>query len=176
MSTATDVFGQRTSPFYGIDLGAKIPGVHWRVGEWQGGNVILGDRMAELNAGLISTSRGDWDNNSDGRGYRPMLSMFSSLQPAIPGTGSRVVPFFTAVEMPDGVDGLGKKTMPNTNVHLYGMTNRKIFNALERFFFVTLTESLGSTPAPNFSCLFAILYFTNCLDILKLKKSYWPLY
>jgi hypothetical protein len=70
--------------------------------------------MAELNAGLISTSRGDWDNNSAGRGYRPMLSMFSSLQPAIPGTGSRVVPFFTAVEMPDGVDGLGKKTMPNT--------------------------------------------------------------
>ncbi len=114
MSTALDVFGQRTSPFYGIDLGAKIPGVHWRVGEWQGGNVILGDRMAELNAGLIRTSRGDWDNNSDGRGYRPMLSMFSSLQPAIPGTGSRVVPFFTAVEMPDGVDGLGKKTMPNT--------------------------------------------------------------
>lgn len=114
MSTAVDVFGQRTSPFYGIDLGAKIPGVHWRVGQWQGGNVILGDRMAELNAGLIRTSRGDWDNNHDGRGYRPLLSMFSTLQPAIPGTGSRVVPFFTAVEMPDGVDGPAGKTMPNT--------------------------------------------------------------
>lgn len=114
MSTAVDVFGQRTSPFYGIDLGAKIPGVHWRVGQWQGGNVILGDRMAELNAGLIRTSRGDWDNNHDGRGYRPLLSMFSTLQPAIPGTGSRVVPAFTALEMPDGVDGAAGKTMPNT--------------------------------------------------------------
>ncbi|CAN5309299.1 hypothetical protein BH11CYA1_BH11CYA1_45950 [soil metagenome] len=114
MTTAKDVFGQRTSSFYGIDLGAKIPGVHWRVGEWQGGNVILGDRMAELNAGLIRTSRGDWDNNADGRGYRPLLSMFSALQPAAPGTGSRIVPFFTAVEMPDGVDGPPGKAMPNT--------------------------------------------------------------
>lgn len=114
MSTALDVFGQKTSPFYGIDLGAKIPGVHWRVGEWQGNNVVLGDRMAELNAGLIRTSRGDWDSNADGRGYRPLLSMFTTLQPSIPGTGSRVVPFFTAVEMRDGVDGPAGKTMPNS--------------------------------------------------------------
>lgn len=114
MSTALDVFGQKTSPFYGIDLGAKIPGVHWRVGEWQGNNVILGDRMAELNAGLIRTSRGDWDRNVDGRGYRPLLSMFTTLQPSTPGTGSRVVPFFTAVEMRDGVDGPAGKTMPNS--------------------------------------------------------------
>jgi beta-amylase len=114
MGTAVKVFGQPESAFYGIDLGAKIPGVHWRVGERQGDNINLGDRQAELTAGLIRTSRGDWDKDADGRGYRPLLSMFRELQPMRAGMGSRVVPAFTALEMKDGHDGPAGRTLPRT--------------------------------------------------------------
>lgn len=114
MGTAVKVFGQPESAFYGIDLGAKIPGVHWRVGERQGDNVNLGDRQAELTAGLIRTSRGDWDKDADGRGYRPLLSMFRELQPMRAGMGNRVVPAFTALEMKDGHDGAANRTLPRT--------------------------------------------------------------
>jgi beta-amylase len=114
LSTAVSVFGQRESPFYGIDLGAKIPGVAWRVGERQGDNVILGDRLAEVTAGLIRTSRGDWDRDYDGRGYRPLFSMFKSMQPIVAGIGNRVVPYFTCLEMPDGDGGPSVKALPHT--------------------------------------------------------------
>ncbi len=114
LSTAVSIFGQKESPFYGIDLGAKVPGVAWRVGERQGDNVILGDRLAEVTAGLIRTSRGDWDRDYDGRGYRPLFSMFRSMQPIVAGIGNRVVPYFTCLEMPDGDGGPSVKALPHT--------------------------------------------------------------
>ncbi|MBU6452290.1 MAG: family 14 glycosylhydrolase [Cyanobacteria bacterium REEB67] len=114
LSTAVSVFGQRGSPFYGIDLGAKVPGVHWRIGERQGDNVVLGDRLAELTAGLIRTSRGDWDRDVDGRGYRPIFSMFRAMQPLTPGLGSRIVPGFTCLEMADGDGGPSVRALPHT--------------------------------------------------------------
>lgn len=113
MTVATSIFGQKESPFYGIDLGAKVPGVHWRVGEKQGNNVVLSDRQAELSAGLITTSRGDWDSDATGRGYRPIFSMFKDVQPAN-GQGNRIVPVFTCLEMPDGDGGPAIKAMPNS--------------------------------------------------------------
>jgi beta-amylase len=121
LSTAVSVFGQRDSAFYGIDLGAKVPGVHWRVGEMVGGNVQLSDRLAELDAGLIRTSAGDWDKDTDGRGYRPIFSMFKSLQPLIAGRGTRIVPGFTCLEMPDGDGGPSIKAMPHTLATWVGM-------------------------------------------------------
>jgi hypothetical protein len=114
LSTAVSVFGQRDSAFYGIDLGAKVPGVHWRIGDRQGDNVILGDRLAELTAGLIRTSRGDWDRDVDGRGYRPIFSMFRAMQPLTPGLGSRIVPGFTCLEMADGDGGPSVRALPHT--------------------------------------------------------------
>jgi beta-amylase len=113
MTAATSIFGQKESPFYGIDLGAKVPGVHWRVGEQQGNNVVLSDRQAELSAGLIATSRGDWDSDAAGRGYRPIFSMFKDVQPAN-GQGNRIVPVFTCLEMPDGDGGPAIKAMPHS--------------------------------------------------------------
>ena len=121
LSTAVSVFGQRDSAFYGIDLGAKVPGVHWRVGEMVNGNVQLSDRLAELDAGLIRTSLGDWDKDGDGRGYRPIFSMFKSLQPLIAGNGTRIVPGFTCLEMPDGDGGPSIKAMPHTLATWVGM-------------------------------------------------------
>jgi beta-amylase len=114
LSTAVSVFGQRDSAFYGIDLGAKVPGVHWRIGERQGDNVVLGDRLAELTAGLVRTSRGDWDKDADGRGYRPIFSMFRAMQPLTPGLGSRIVPGFTCLEMADGDGGPAVRALPHS--------------------------------------------------------------
>ncbi|MBX3151165.1 family 14 glycosylhydrolase [Candidatus Obscuribacterales bacterium] len=110
LNTALDVFGAKDAPFSGIDIGAKMPGVHWRVGERQGDNIVMGDRLAELAAGLITTSRNDWWSDDLGRGYRPMLQMFKDVQR--PDSKSRVVPHFTALEMADGHEGPGVKSMP----------------------------------------------------------------
>jgi len=110
LNTAMDVFGAKDAPFSGIDIGAKIPGVHWRVGERQGDQIVVGDRLAELTAGLIRTSRNDWGSDELGRGYRPMLEMFRDVQR--PESASKVVPHFTALEMADGHEGPGVKSLP----------------------------------------------------------------
>jgi len=115
MHSALDVFGTKGSAYYGIDLGGKIPGIHWRVGEWQNGNLVPGDRLAELAAGLIrTTDSANWFNEQNGFGYRPILTMFRQLQPERPGVGTQVVPSFTATEMPDGQDGPAAKSMAHT--------------------------------------------------------------
>jgi beta-amylase len=112
LGTAVDVFGHDKAPFNGIDIGAKVPGVHWRVGEQQGNTYVPGDRLAELNAGLIRTSRGDWASDAEGHGYRPMMQMFRDVQR--PTSKSKVVPHFTALELADGQDGPGVKSMPKS--------------------------------------------------------------
>lgn len=111
LSSALDVFGSKGSAFAGIDLGAKIPGVHWRMGYWENGNIVFTGRQAELSAGLISTGKEDW-NEAGGYGYRPLLSVFKDLQTKSPF--SRVVPHFTALELPDGQDGAIAQSLPNS--------------------------------------------------------------
>ncbi|MCC7530923.1 MAG: family 14 glycosylhydrolase [Candidatus Melainabacteria bacterium] len=111
LSTALDVFGSKGAAFAGIDIGAKIPGVHWRMGEIVDGKVVLHGREAELSAGLISTGKDDW-NDASGNGYRPILSVFKNLQLKSPF--SRVVPHFTALELPDGQDGAIARSLPHT--------------------------------------------------------------
>lgn len=125
LSAAINVFGAQDAPFHGIELGAKIPGVHWRVGTINGDKVTFGDRLAELNAGLIRNSRNDWYSDDAGRGYRPILSMFKELQPLVPGRGTRVVPVFTALEMPDGADGPAVQSLPNSLAKWVGIEARK---------------------------------------------------
>jgi beta-amylase len=112
VSTALDVFGSEGSAFAGIDIGAKMPGVHWRVGSQNGDQVVLSDRQAELSAGLITTSRNDWHSDADGRGYRPIITMFKDLQNK--SRFSRVIPHFTALEMADGHEGPAIQSMPYT--------------------------------------------------------------
>jgi hypothetical protein len=120
MTLASDVFAKPDSAFAGVDLGAKVPGVHWRAGERQGDNVTLGDRQAELSAGLIRTSRGDWDRDADGRGYRPLLTMFRQIQPTLKGSDTIIVPAFTAIEMRDGDNGPAIKALPHTLATWFG--------------------------------------------------------
>ncbi len=103
MTAALEVFAADDASFKGIDLGAKIPGIHWRIGNFQGETIVLADRLAELPAGLIRTSGKDWGADADGRGYRTLLGLFKDLQQVRPA--SRVVLHFTCLEMPDGDGG-----------------------------------------------------------------------
>lgn len=118
MGTALDVYG--SNPAYkNVDIGMKLPGIHWRVGTRVGGKVIMGDRLAELNTGLITTSHNDWESDELGRGYRPLLSSIKQLM-SKPG-GDRLMLHFTALEMPDGVDSkIGANAMPNTLANWVG--------------------------------------------------------
>ncbi len=100
---ALSIYGAEDSGFKGVDIGAKVPGIHWRTGTMKKAEnpkdkpeVVLGDRLAELAAGLIRTS-GEW-NEKDARGYKPLLQFFKGLQ----GKSNRVVLHFTCLEMDDG--------------------------------------------------------------------------
>lgn len=157
LTGAFSVFASADSPMRGIDIGVKLPGVHWLTGRWHfddqaaclklaievgdmilsqaeqqgggsdatafgeqlarqvadyirarmtqwspqfdGGEVIVGSRLAELAAGLITTSDyKDWLSDEAGRGYRPLLSELSDLS----SPSSRLVLHFTCLEMADG--------------------------------------------------------------------------
>lgn len=88
LSLASEVFDARTSPFLSIDLGVKVPGIHWRVGS---------DRLAELSAGLLRTSRAkDWNDDREGHGYRSLLSVFSAN--GLFSNPRRIVLHFTCLE------------------------------------------------------------------------------
>lgn len=91
LNLANSVFGAPDSPFKSAELGAKIPGVHWR---------IATDRLAELAAGLIRTSYADWYSAEAGFGYRDILSVFTPRKNQM----KRVL-HFTALEMDDYRDG-----------------------------------------------------------------------
>ena len=91
LTAAIDVFDAEDAPFRGIDLGAKIPGVHWRIGS---------DRYAEVTAGLIrSEDRDAWSDERRGAGYGPIVGLFEELA-AVP-RGPRIVLHFTCLEMDD---------------------------------------------------------------------------
>ncbi|MBI2809769.1 MAG: family 14 glycosylhydrolase [Candidatus Melainabacteria bacterium] len=120
MNKALDVFASDDSPMLGIDIGAKVPGVHWRLGEINEGKILYGDRLSELSAGLIRTSLGDWHSDDLGRGYRPIISMLRDLQPILGKSPSRIVPVFTCLEMPDGQDGPSARALPHTLVQWFG--------------------------------------------------------
>lgn len=95
LSDAVSVLGREGAPLRGVDLGAKVPGVHWRVAS---------DRTAEVTAGLLSTAdRDDWARPERGAGYDPIVALFAEIGrlPRAP----RVVLHFTCLEMEDGEGG-----------------------------------------------------------------------
>lgn len=118
MGTAFDVFSP-TSPYKDVKIGMKIPGIHWRIGSNAGDHVIMGDRLAELTAGMITTSQNDWASDDLGRGYRPLLSGIKEVM-SFPG-GNRLMLHFTALEMRDGQDAnMNAKAMPYTLANWVG--------------------------------------------------------
>ncbi len=103
LTAALNVFSADDSALKSADIGAKIPGVHWRTGHWNGDHTESGDRLAELTCGLIRTSAGDWNDDQAGRGYRHIIKLFPELQALT--SNARVVLHFTCLEMPDGGGG-----------------------------------------------------------------------
>lgn len=71
--------------FADIDLGVKMAGVHWKMGD------PTNPRIAEITAGLINTT-GDYNSSSTGYGYKNLLS-------TCVGNGRNVVFHFTCLEM-----------------------------------------------------------------------------
>ena len=103
----------------GVEIGAKIAGVHWTMGSRDGNSITLGSRQAELCAGLIETNQNnDWYSDNEGRGYRPLLSMFKSVQGKC--VNSRLVIHFTCLEMDDGRDGVEAQSLARTLVKWFG--------------------------------------------------------
>jgi hypothetical protein len=95
LECAVEVFNADGAPFSGIDLGAKIPGVHWRAAT---------DRAAELAAGLLKTSEAEgWESPAKGHGYRDVVGLFRRVE-KLPNA-PRLVLHFTCLEMDDGDGG-----------------------------------------------------------------------
>jgi len=116
---AIKVFGAEGAAFAGIDIGAKVPGVHWGMGViGADGSVKLGNRFPELTAGLIRTSVDDWSSDDEGRGYRSIVSLFKELQALSPR--SRIVVHFTCLEMDNGREGPDKQSLAHMLVCCFG--------------------------------------------------------
>lgn len=118
MTAALEVFDADDSPFKDCDLGAKIPGVHWRMGEWVDGKLVLSDRLAEIPTGLITVDAKSWASDELGRGYRSIVSLFADLNKL--AKHMRVVLHFTCLEMPDGAEGKKALSLANSLVRWVG--------------------------------------------------------
>lgn len=114
LTTALEVFDSPLSAMKGVDIGAKIPGVHWRVAT---------DRLAELSAGLIRTSYNDWYSPISDHGYADTLALFQKLNEQ--ATESRIVLHFTALEMDDGRDGAEVGSRAKSLVNWMGASAHK---------------------------------------------------
>ena len=93
LSMAIEELNHKNSKFQGVDVGAKIPGIHWRKAS---------DRLAELTAGLIRASYPDWLSAKYSFGYQHTLELFKAVDGL--SDQSRFVLHFTALEMKNGHD------------------------------------------------------------------------
>ncbi len=119
MSEAIAIFSSEGSPFKGIDIGAKIPGIHWRIGTVsEKGRISFSDRLAEISAGLVNLDSESWMQDEKGRGYRDTLSLFSRL--SVRSKHNRIVLHFTALEMQDGQDRPEVQSAASTLVRWVG--------------------------------------------------------
>jgi beta-amylase len=131
MDEAFLAFGARSSAFAKVDLGAKIPGVHWRMGERLGrlrserrnARVRLAGREAELTAGLIRFDQAAWNSDAQGRGYRPLLRSLRRLSNR--PEKNRFVVHFTCLEMNDGDGDAQALSLAKSLVGWFGAEARR---------------------------------------------------
>ena len=95
LDAAVQVFDAPRAPFSGVELGPRIPGVHWRAGT---------DREAELTAGLLQTrDLPDWTSDAAGHGYAPIVRLVKAVG-ALPNA-PEVALDYTALEMSNNEGG-----------------------------------------------------------------------
>ena len=105
---ALEEFGDSQSPLRGIQLGGKVPGIHWR---------MASDRQAELNAGLIPFNTLAKPSIRD---YRDIVGLFASLDDKAKALGTRFVLHFTCLEMSDHENGDVAASLAKTLVKIVG--------------------------------------------------------
>lgn len=122
INTALSVFQSPDAAFRHVDIGAKIPGIHWRIGSVNDkGRLVFGDRLAEIASGLIRNDKVAWSRS--GRGYTQIVGLFSEVaQKARPAS---VVLHFTALEMEDGQDKPEVESMARSLVLWVGEEARR---------------------------------------------------
>lgn len=120
LTLAKSVFHAEDSLLPKVELGVKIPGIHWRAG---------GDRLAELSAGMIKTSYANWNSDQVDYGYRDLLKTFA-------GQGTKFVVHFTATELPD------RSHEGNLKIDSFAETlTRKVGAASQKYRFVLKGEN-----------------------------------
>ncbi|MEI8026588.1 MAG: family 14 glycosylhydrolase [Pseudomonadota bacterium] len=105
---ALEEFGDSRSPMKGIQLGGKVPGIHWR---------MASDRLAELNAGLISVNI---QARPSSRDYQEIVGLFGFLDEKAKTLGTRFVLHFTCLEMGDRENGDVAASLAKTLVKIVG--------------------------------------------------------
>lgn len=106
-------FSNSNSPMRGIHLGAKVPGIHWR---------MASDRLAELNAGLIPPTNLDRPSSRD---YNEIVGLFGILDQKAKAQGSRFVLHFTCLEMGDYENGDFAASLAKTLVKIVGQSSQE---------------------------------------------------
>jgi beta-amylase len=109
MERAIRVFNSPGAGFAGIDIGAKIPGIHWR---------SASDRLAELAGGMIRTSGAAWDDDKTGRGYSPLIRLFKDLGSKTQAPTIQL--HYTCLEKANGEDGDWAKSLAKALVFWVG--------------------------------------------------------
>lgn len=126
IETAIAVFITAEETCYShIDIGAKVPGVHWHMGHYDGNTLVMGDRLAELGSGVISSrNQKAWNDDRRGRGYRQVVSVFRKLKCKYPCVS--IVMHFTCLEKADGEDAdMHAESLAHTLVTWVGAEARR---------------------------------------------------
>ena len=112
---AIDALLAPSSAFKGVELGAKVPGIHWRMAT---------DRAAELSAGLIlpPASQSTAPSAAD---YEGIAKLFASLDASAKAKGGRFVLHFTCLEMSDDEGGVEAASKAATLVRIVGEAAKK---------------------------------------------------
>lgn len=103
------------SPFKGVELGAKVPGIHWR---------MASDRAAELSAGLVLPPSAD-SKGPSAQDYEGIVKLFASLDKSAQAKGGRFVLHFTCLEMSDNEGGYEAFSKASTLVRMVGEAAEK---------------------------------------------------
>ena len=109
LTQAVEVFSNNLSPFKSSEIGAKIPGIHWLAGA---------KRRAELAAGLIQSSGDDLKDESQGMGYKSIISAIKSLESH--PNNPKMVLHFTCLEMGDRENWDNAKSLAKSLVRWVG--------------------------------------------------------